>query len=307
MLCSGSPGKCKRKNIVYTFKCNLCKEEDKIGVYFGESSRTGYDRGAEHAAALAKMDQNSPLVEHHLEIHEGRTPSFTMEVVQTFLRPLDRQVMEGVLIQSFKGDFLMNRRGEWGQNLPPQFTTATDDKVAGVARIQPQKRTAEEDAGYQKRRRVEAEVETGGIVRIGRGGGEVVVRVETGPTPGRGAENEQNVNQKEVPKVRLGSTRSGAEDHMKSGAKDQIKAIASEGEQGAKLSLGGQGKAKITNYFGVIGVSGGSREVRENSGVRKLENVPSVVSVSTNKEEILNPEEGDQRNLAPPRTPEPGI
>ena len=131
--------------------------------------------------------------------------------------------------------------------------------------------------------------------------------METGPTSGRGAENEQNVNQKEVPKVRLESTKSGAEDHMKSGARGRIKAIASEGGQGAKLSLERQLNTKITNYFGVIGVSGGSREVRENSGVMKLENVPSVVSVSANKVEILNNEEGNQRTLALPKTPEPGI
>ena len=112
MMCKTSPGKCTKKNIVYKYTCDLCKEQGKIGAYIGESSRTGFDRGAEHGAALRKMDVNSPLVEHHLEEHEGQTPSFTMELVQRFVRPLERQVMEGVLIQEFQGDF------------PPNFTTA---------------------------------------------------------------------------------------------------------------------------------------------------------------------------------------
>ena len=37
--------------------------------------------------------------------------------------------MEGVLIQEFRGDFLLNRKGEWGQNLPPRFTT--EDQTGG--------------------------------------------------------------------------------------------------------------------------------------------------------------------------------
>ena len=54
-------------------------------------------------------------------------------------------------------------------------------------------------------------------------------------------------------------------------------------------------------------MSGGSREVGENSGAKDIENVPSVVSNLAKEVEILKPEEGNQRTLAPPRTTEPGI
>ena len=140
-----------------------------MGVYFGESSRTCYDRGAEHGVALSKMDINSPLVEHHQEHHEGRTPKFTMELVQRFTRPLERQVMEGVLIQEFRGDYLLNRRGEWGQNLPPQFTTVREEQGRMEFRSAPKKRVPEPegepeietemDMTDSKRRRLEVGVD----------------------------------------------------------------------------------------------------------------------------------------------------
>ena len=53
--------------------------------------------------------------------------------------------MEGVLIQEFRGDFLLNRKGEWGQNLPPRFTTEDQTKTGGC-KVQ-HKRPREDDDG----------------------------------------------------------------------------------------------------------------------------------------------------------------
>ena len=44
-------------------------------------------------------------------------------------RTLDMLVLEGLLIADHTGSTLMNRRGEWGQNLPPQFTVEGEEKA----------------------------------------------------------------------------------------------------------------------------------------------------------------------------------
>ena len=62
----------------------------------------------------------SPMVEHHQNTHPGEELAVTMELVSRQPRALDRKTLEGVLISEHKGT-LMNRRGEWGENLPPKF------------------------------------------------------------------------------------------------------------------------------------------------------------------------------------------
>ena len=63
----------------------------------------------------------SPLVEHSLETHGNRAPSFSMEVVSFLRTDILRQATEAAKIQSLEGGNLLNRRGEWGQNLPPKL------------------------------------------------------------------------------------------------------------------------------------------------------------------------------------------
>merc|ERR1711954_242115 len=44
-----------------------------------------------------------------------------MEIVRSYRKPLERQTAEEYLIAKQEGT-TMNRKGEWGQNLPPKFT-----------------------------------------------------------------------------------------------------------------------------------------------------------------------------------------
>ena len=77
----------------------------------------------EHKKKLEKMDDDSPLVEHLIEVHgEGAVPNFKLELVKAFRKPLERQVYEGVKITLSNPDITMNRMGDWGQNLPPKFS-----------------------------------------------------------------------------------------------------------------------------------------------------------------------------------------
>ena len=45
-------GNVLEKNVLYEIVCEGCRGEGKTTKYFGETARTGYDRGAEHWKSL---------------------------------------------------------------------------------------------------------------------------------------------------------------------------------------------------------------------------------------------------------------
>ena len=107
-----------KQGITYRIDCVLCKEEEKVVTYFGESARTMYDRGAEHLSAMRAGDPESVLVQHQEECHPNKEPEYAMKMVKTHRRPLYRQIHESILIDRFKGHTILNRKGEWGSNVP---------------------------------------------------------------------------------------------------------------------------------------------------------------------------------------------
>ena len=120
--CQSQVGKCMAQGANYTITCMICKENGLQVQYFGETSRTPFDRGLEHLSALGAKNPDSPLTEHMDEDHIGAIPRFEMKVTGYQLRPIERQCEEASRIETFKGHKLLNRRGEWGQNLPPKLT-----------------------------------------------------------------------------------------------------------------------------------------------------------------------------------------
>merc|ERR1711954_83580 len=77
--------------------------------------------GAEHLAALNSEDEKSPLVQHWQEGHGGQEWAYQMKILSSHRTPLSRQIEEGHRISSFKGEEILNRKGEWGENLPPKL------------------------------------------------------------------------------------------------------------------------------------------------------------------------------------------
>ena len=72
------------------------------------------------------MDKESPLVEHYVDHHpEKKEPKYILEMVKSFKTPLERQIYEGVKISQSKA-IAINRKGEWGQNVPPRFRIHED-------------------------------------------------------------------------------------------------------------------------------------------------------------------------------------
>ena len=89
--------------------------------YYGESGRTVYDGGQNHWRDLENKCEENPMVihwmEHHQEVTEWKE-IFKMRVLKSFPSALRRQSFEGFKIGNYKGDIPLNRKGEWGNNVP---------------------------------------------------------------------------------------------------------------------------------------------------------------------------------------------
>ena len=79
---SGKVGQCMIQGVTYRIDCQACKEEGTEATYFGESARTMFDRGAEHLSLLRSWNQESVLVQHMEERHQGQEPDFTMKMIK---------------------------------------------------------------------------------------------------------------------------------------------------------------------------------------------------------------------------------
>ena len=93
-------GSCRKSNVSYEIVCDRdgCKD-----VYIGETSRNAACRGREHLKGLEMMKEDSVLVEHLNEYHDGDTScppcqKFKMNVTACHKTALDRMVTEAVSI-----------------------------------------------------------------------------------------------------------------------------------------------------------------------------------------------------------------
>ena len=87
MVCKGTPGVCSTKGVVYEFTCVKCQENGKNAKYYGETSRTMFERIQEHKRMIDKMNPDSPMVEHQMEHHDQEEPNFTVKLVKRCVKP----------------------------------------------------------------------------------------------------------------------------------------------------------------------------------------------------------------------------
>ena len=87
--------------------------------YYGETGRTGFDRGQDHIKAISQGDSKNACGKHQVKMHQGEPWDFSMKIVKSHKYPLLRQTYVGRLVEDFRGDEILNQRGEWGCNLPP--------------------------------------------------------------------------------------------------------------------------------------------------------------------------------------------
>ena len=143
-----------QQGILYRVKCKLCLQEGKNSFYIGESARTPYDRGLEHLNLINREDRESPCVEHRDEYHQGQEVEFQMAVLSYPKTTLQRQATEAFqmdLHREVKNCLVINRRGEWGQNLPPKMVMDENGHVSK----QSKRRGNSNQEGVAKRRKVE--------------------------------------------------------------------------------------------------------------------------------------------------------
>ena len=102
------------ESITYNLWCD--ERGRKVAVYMGETGRNAFCRGEEHLSFLEACDEDkSVLWLHSVHHHQSRQDvRYSMRVTGAYKDPLDRQIMERVQIQNFKGPVLMNRRSEMG-------------------------------------------------------------------------------------------------------------------------------------------------------------------------------------------------
>ena len=68
----------------------------------------------EHIGNLEKKKEDSPLWEHAQLHHQGVIPKYEYKITGSYLKnPLQRQLMEAVMIDKGDVDIRMNSKAEW--------------------------------------------------------------------------------------------------------------------------------------------------------------------------------------------------
>merc|ERR1712112_312225 len=107
---------CTSEGINYIIECLTCRQNGVRRKYCGESSRSGYQRGAEHQKEIDSGLLSHPLVLRFWEEHGGRKQEVMMRILSTHITPMERQIREAVNIgeSSKKGQECLNLKNEWG-------------------------------------------------------------------------------------------------------------------------------------------------------------------------------------------------
>lgn len=135
-------GKCRKTNILYNITCLKCLEKGDKTQYWGESSRSGYMRVAEHRQDLFNLDEGSHMMRHMMKFHtevdlenpENRKAEkfFKMEMVRQFRTAMDRQISEALAIARSGGmesTSVMNNFDEYNRCILPELQTSNEIKM----------------------------------------------------------------------------------------------------------------------------------------------------------------------------------
>ena len=127
------PTLCQTKSVVYECVCTLCDASHKedpssghMGRYIGETSRTLYERSAEHFGALNRLDTSSFMFKHwsiHHK-HEVSPPKFKFRVVKGACDPLTRMIFKAVSIAK---SATMNSKSEWNSYKITRLTVEPEE------------------------------------------------------------------------------------------------------------------------------------------------------------------------------------
>ena len=111
----GKGGACRRENVVYKITCLECEKGNTKAEYWGKTSRTGFERGEEHLSGLESEYEKNALWKYSSVNHKGelRKESFRMEIIESHRSPLNRQIHEGIELETNGADIILNSKAEW--------------------------------------------------------------------------------------------------------------------------------------------------------------------------------------------------
>ena len=159
---------------MYSIECRECTKEGKESKYYGETARTGWERSREHFTLLENYPDKSALGDHIREEHNNRPCDFSMKLVSKHFKPLERQCKEGLMIGEYEKGKIMNRRGEWGENLPPDFGVLEDT----IYKVKRKSTNPQQRSDKSKKLRLEVcealcETDAGGALALTTNGGRI--------------------------------------------------------------------------------------------------------------------------------------
>ena len=117
--------------MVYQITCADCKVSGVSAEYFGETSRSFWDRFSEYRQSLASRSGNSCVLKHWNEHHQDleEPPVYLYKIIRKCKTATQRQLIEALRIEGFEGDIAMNSKGEWGRNFVPRRVVFHQDEV----------------------------------------------------------------------------------------------------------------------------------------------------------------------------------
>ena len=126
-------GRCRKENLVYKISCKTCAREGKGCNYWGESSRSGFLRGAEHYKDFRDNKESSHMRDHiqaaypELDLQPQNNSRaedlFRMVLHRRYKTAMDRQLGEAINIAAAGGPDspgVMNRKEMYSRCVIPE-------------------------------------------------------------------------------------------------------------------------------------------------------------------------------------------
>ena len=104
-----------RSGTQYYIVCKVCRANNILAEYHGESGSNAVHRLSEHEAAIVNKNTGNAMAKHLAIFHkekEGDPDNFEYSVAATFKKNLERQISEAVSLKYSNPDIVMNQKNE---------------------------------------------------------------------------------------------------------------------------------------------------------------------------------------------------
>ena len=119
-----------RSGTQYDIVCKVCRANNILAEYHGESRSNAVHRLSEHEAAIVNKNTGNAMAKHLAIFHkekEGDPDNFEYSVAATFKKNLERQISEAVSLKYSNPDIVMNQKNE--HHGPAMHRTSTTQEL----------------------------------------------------------------------------------------------------------------------------------------------------------------------------------